>query len=132
MIDGSFPDYRRIYPAPCEPIAVNGNELRDAIKRVRIASGSKERKLRIKRNDKSLYIRIEGNSGFEGEEELTADCEEGFEIGVNSDLLSQMLAAIDSDGVAIENKDNASVLLFRPVSQSSDTTFTGLLMTMRI
>lgn len=133
MVDGNFPDYRRIFPKdPVEPYAVGTEELRDAIRRVRIASDAKERKLRVARKDGGLAIRIEGTSGFEGAEEIPADCQDGFEAGFNADLFDKMLGAIDHETMAVEHAGPMDVALVRPMSQPAGMKFLGLVMTMRI
>ena len=128
-IDATYPDYRRIFPAPCEPIAVDGEEMAGAIKRVRIASDAKQRKLRVKRSDGAIDIMIEGTSGFEGNDIVQSDCVEDFETGVNADFLTSMLAACGSDTVTIEQSDASAVMVFRPATQDG---FCGLVMPMRI
>ncbi len=132
MIDGNFPDYRRIFPEPCEPYAVDAGDLRDGVRRVRIASDAKTRRLRIERKKGALHIRIEGTSGFEGSEEIPADCENGFETAVNADLLVSMLAAVDCETVTVEQEDALKIMVLRPVSQPKGVSFTGLIMPMRI
>ena len=79
-----------------------------------------------------MSIRIEGTSGFEGEDEITADCTEGFECGVNADFLVAMLAALDTDAVSVQQDGPSSVMYFRPIAQPADMTFEGLLGTLRI
>ena len=132
MIDGTYPDYRRVFPAPCEPYAVDADEFLEAVRCARIASDAKERKLRVKRQDASLSIRIEGTDGNEGDGEIQADCVEGFEMGVNADQLVAMLAALDADAVTVEHANAEVPILMRPVSQPADMKFEGIIMPMRI
>lgn len=133
VIEGNFPDWRRIAAlAPCEPYAVDADDLTGAVRRVRIASDAQQRKLRIVRRDGVLSIRIEGTSGFEGEEEVVADCTDGFECGVNADYLVGMLQALDTDAVTVEHSDPGAAMLLRPTAQSPDVTFQGLVWPLRI
>lgn len=132
VIDGTFPDYRRVIPAPCEAWAVDSDELAGAVKRVRVASDAKERKLRIRKGDNALHVRIEGTAGFEAEEEIQADCSDGFEFGINADYLSQVLTALDADSVTVEQADQNAPIVFRPTSQKPGLSFTGIVMPMRI
>lgn len=132
MIDGQYPDYRRIIPEPCEPWATNVSDLAGAIKRVRISSDAQTKELRIKRGDGMVTLRIEGTSGFEGEEDVIADCSEGMETAVNADYISAMLASIGSDGVTVEQRTEAHAFVFRPTSQDPGLKFTGIVMGMRI
>lgn len=131
-IDGSFPDYRRVIPAPCEAWAVDADELAGAVKRVRIASDAKERKLRIRKGDNAIHVRIEGTAGFEAEEEVPADCAEGYEFGVNADYLAQVLTALDTDSVTVEQADAGAPIAFRPASQKPGRKFLGIVMPLRM
>lgn len=132
LVEGSYPDYRRIMPDPCEPIAVETGDLVNAVRRVKIASDAKDKKLRITRLDGALSISIEGTAGMEGVEDIAADCQAGFMSGANADYITNMLAAISAESVTIEQKDENSVMQFRPVSQNVDIDFTGLVMPMRL
>lgn len=132
MIDGSFPDYRRVIPAPSVPVAVDADELIGAVRRVRIASDAQTKKLRISRGDGLLGVRIEGTAGFEGSEEVVAECAASFESGVNADYLEGMLKALDAGSVTIEQEDPNKPFLMRPVAQKTGLNFTGVVMGMRI
>lgn len=132
VIDGTFPEWQRVIPEPCEPYAVDADDLLGAVRRVRIASDAQQRKLRITRKDGLLAVRIEGTSGFEGEEEVTADCADGFECGVNADYLVGMLQALDTDAVSIEHHGAGMAMLLRPTAQGPEATFQGLVWPLRI
>ena len=131
-IDGNFPDYRRVIPGPCEAWAVDADELAGSVKRVRIASDAKERKLRIRKGDNAIHVKIEGTAGFEAQEEIQADCTEGFEFGVNADYLGAVLTALDTDSVTVEQADAQAPIVFRPAPQKPGMKFLGIVMPMRI
>lgn len=132
LIEGKFPNYRRVFPDPVEPYAVDADEFLAGVRRVRIASDAQQRKLRIKRGDGFIRLRIEGTASFEGEDEIQADCSDGFEAGINADYLIGMLTALEADSVAIEQAEPGSVFCFRPVAQSGDCRFSGLIFPLRI
>lgn len=133
MIDGSFPDYRRLFSnITGDPYAFDAEAMLGAIRRVRIASDAQQRKLHIKRMDGRLAIRIEGTSGFEGEDEIDADCVDGFEACVNADYVVHIMAAIVDGGVAVQHDTPGSVLYIRPVTQPKDMTLEILCMPMRV
>lgn len=133
MIEGTFPDYRRLFSKVVGDVyAVDASELLDAVRRVRIASDAQQRKLRLTKKDGALAIRIEGTSGFEGEDEITADCADGFETGVNADFLVGMLSALDADSISVQHDGPDSAMYFRPIAQGTDIAFEGLLATLRI
>lgn len=132
LIEGRFPDYRRVIPGPCEAWAVDVNELSGAVKRVRIASDAKERKLHVRKGNNALHIKIEGTAGFEAEEEVQADCSEGYKFGVNADYLSQVLTALDAESVSVEQSEPMDPIVFRPTSQAPGCKFLGIVMPLRI
>lgn len=132
LVEGNYPDYRRIMPEPCEPIALETDDMISAVRRVKIASDAKDKKLRISRLDGALSISIEGTAGMEGVEEVAADCNAGFTSGANAEYITNMLSAIGAESVTVEQKDERSVMQFRPVSQDVEMDFTGLVMPMAI
>lgn len=133
LIDGKFPDHKvQLAKVAGDPYAVDAGEFIEAVRRVRIASDAQQRKLRITKRDGALSIRIEGTSGFEGEDEIEADCTEGFEAGFNADYLVGMLQAADTDSVTIEQDAANSMMRICPTAQGADLKFEGLLWPLRI
>ena len=129
LVEGPFVDYRKVYKPPVEPIAVDVEGLAGAVRRVRIASDAQQRKLRVVRRDGALGLRIEGTSGFEGDEEVEADCAEGFETCVNADYLVSMLGAVEAETVAIEQEEGSPTISFRPVAGGGG--FSAIVMAMK-
>ena len=129
LIDGSFPDYRRVIPAISDVIQVSAESLAASVTRVRIASDAQTRKLRLTTRDGALLVKIEGTSGFEGEDELPAQFDKETETGINADYLVGMLKAIGSGDVRISQETPNSPIRFDPVN---DTDFVGVIMPMRI
>lgn len=128
LIDGSFPDYRRVIPEVSSVWQVDSDDMVGAIKRVRIASDAKERRLRIKPDGaSSLILRIEGTSGFDGSEEIEAQCDGDHETCVNADYMLAMMGACGGV-VRVSQKDSGDPLRFDPVD---DTAFVGVCMPMR-
>lgn len=133
LIEGSFPDYRRIFPEASEPYAVDRADFLAGVRRIRIASDAKERRMRISRTDGALSIRIEGTAGMDGAEDIPADCSEGFDTGVKADELIGMLTALSgAETITIEQAEAEKVMRFRPMTQRTGIEFTGLLMPIRI
>lgn len=133
MIEDNFPDYRRIIPSvDGSSFTVDAAELNGAVVRVRIASDAKQRKLRVMRQNASLSIRIEGTSGFEGEEEVAAECDEGHECGLNADYLVAMLSAMDAETIIVSQENAGSAIHLRPSVHPEGMTFDGVIWPMRI
>lgn len=131
VIEGPFVDYRRIYKAPVEPVAVDVAGLLASVRGVRLASDAQQRKLRVTRGDGVLGLRIEGTSGFQGEAEVEADCSAGFETCVNADILVDCLGAIGAETVAIEQDEGSPTITFRPVASATGGSFSAIIMAMR-
>lgn len=131
LIEGTFPDYRRIFPAPNEPIAIDTAEFLATVRGVRLASDAKERKLRITRQAGALGLRIEGTSGFQGEADIACDGSEGFENCVNADFLVSALTAIEAETVAMEQSEPQAIMSFRAVASDPGINFTALVLPMR-
>lgn len=133
MIEGNYPDYRRVIPSATDSagaiVAINSDDLIGAVKRVRIASDAKEKKLRISRKDDVLLVRVEGTSGFEGVDEVPASCIAGFESGVNADYLVNVVSAAESENIII---DHADALVAMRFTSPTDDAFVGVVMAMRI
>lgn len=129
LIDGTYPDYRRVIPDVGDAIQVNVDGLLAAVKRARIASNAKTRKLRLIRADGVLCAKIEGTDGCEGEGELPAQFDGDGEVGINADYLVAMLEAVGTGDVRISQKTPNDPLRFDPVD---DTDFIGIVMPMRI
>lgn len=127
-IDGSYPDYRRVIPSVHSVFQFDSEDALGAIKRVRIASDAKQRKLRIKPTGEGLELRIDGTSGFEGCEEIEAQCDGEHESAVNVDYLANMLDACGEGAVRVSQESANSPFRFDPID---DTSFVGVVMPMR-
>lgn len=127
-IEGEYPQYRRIIPEPKGPYAVDSDAFVSAIKRVRIASERKERKLQISRGENVLRIKVAGDSGFEGEDEIPAECDEGFEFSINADFLSAMLEAVGTETAEVYQEKPTTPIRIDQVSGPKGEKFIGVVM----
>lgn len=127
VIDGTFPDYKRVIPDVSSVWQVDSDDMAGAIKRVQIASDAQTQCLRIKPEGDVLSLRIVGTGGFDGSEEVEAQCDGDHETGVNA---KYMLSMLDAAGgvVRVSQKDGGDPMRFDPVD---DTAFVGVVMPMR-
>ncbi len=114
LIDGRFPDYGRVLPAPGTRILQCEREaLRQALARASVLSNEKYRGVRLQLEDTTLKATVHNPEQEEAEEELEVAYEgEPLEIGFNVSYLLDALGAIKSDRVEISFTDaNSSCLL---------------------
>ncbi|VFP83971.1 Beta sliding clamp [Candidatus Erwinia haradaeae] len=110
LIDGSFPDYRRIFLAkPDKILKVNCYLLKQACARVAILSNGKLRSVRLCVHDNSLKITA-NNSDKEEAEEILDVMYSGtqVEISLNVSYIIDVLNALKCDTVCISLIDSVS------------------------
>jgi DNA polymerase-3 subunit beta len=114
LIDGRFPDYRRVLPqqtnktliAPCDV-------LRQAFSRAAILSNEKFRGVRLSIADNEMRITANNPEQEEAEELLDVDYEGSpIEIGFNVSYILDVLNTVKSDNIRLSMSDaNASALI---------------------
>lgn len=112
LIDGSFPDWRRVVPATGQKHRVDlaRAELAAAVGRVAWASDGKVRIVKVGLQGSALRLSAAGEAGgASASTEISATCEGGeAEIGFNARLLAAALEAIGGDRVILEGANPAS------------------------
>lgn len=134
-IDGTYPDYMRVFPSSTDKKAVvNVAKLRQAILAVsasEISSKVKPVKLAFTADRLILFaafdIDVASTSKFEIE--CNHNCPEAFTIGFNANYLLDMLAAIRGDEVRLGMTDHASPMT---IHDTTDTAFMAVQMPMRV
>jgi DNA polymerase-3 subunit beta len=106
VIEGNFPDYRRVIPALVDgPVICEPAGLRAALRRVALVSDGKSNAVKLARDTGKLVVSVASQEGGTASEELPADCTGGFETGFNGNYLANMLDAIGGDSVALHHGD---------------------------
>ena len=98
VIDGSFPNYKRVIPSKLDKIAtVDASDLKRAAELVALVSN--ERSKAVKISLATGLVSLEVNSGIEkGIEEVDASYDgPDFEIGINAKYLSDILMQCNGD-----------------------------------
>ena len=121
LIDGKFPDYRRVMPsAGGKIIQSERDELRNALQRTAILSNEKYRGVRLDMDGNRLRIQAQNPELEEAEEELEVSYDgPSMEIGFNVNYLVDALTVIDDNEVQIRVTDQNSSCLIGG-SQSED------------
>lgn len=114
LVDGRFPDYRRVLPKGGNKVAVaSRNLLKQALNRVSILSNEKFRGVRIQFEQDLLKISANNPEQEEAEEIVDVDYKfDKLEIGFNVSYLLDVLNNLRSDDVRITLIDgNSSALI---------------------
>lgn len=131
LIDGRFPDYRRVIPAEAtNPLLLDRQQFRDALSRTAILSNEKYRGVRLRATIGSLELLAHNPENEEAEERLEVDYDgPDLEVGFNVTYLLDALGAIQSESVKLFLFDANSSCLIR-ASDSEDCRY--VVMPMRL
>ncbi len=121
LIDGRFPDYKRVIPELSEaPVFASREELKNSLTRASILSNEKYRGVRIMLSSNSLRALAHNPEQEEAEEELEVQYEGSeIEIGFNVSYLLDTLSIIKSDKVKLSVLDANSSCLILPEDESN-------------
>lgn len=114
LVDGRFPDYRRVLPQHTSKTLQTGcEELRQAFSRAAILSNEKFRGVRVNLADNEMRITANNPEQEEAEELLDVSFEgEPIEIGFNVSYILDVLNTLRCDNVRVSMSDaNASALV---------------------
>lgn len=114
LVDGKFPDYRRVLPRPTDNVLWGSRlELRQAFARTAILSNEKYRGIRLKLTENTLDIVATNPEQEEAEETVPVEYRGGpIEIGFNVSYLLDVLGVLSGDQVKLSLADpNSSALL---------------------
>ncbi|HIF51189.1 MAG TPA: DNA polymerase III subunit beta [Thiotrichaceae bacterium] len=121
LIDGRFPDYKRVIPELSEkPVFADREELKNSLTRASILSNEKYRGVRIMLSANSLRALAHNPEQEEAEEELEVQYEgDELEIGFNVSYLLDTLSIIKSNKVKLSVLDANSSCLILPEDDSN-------------
>jgi len=131
LIDGRFPDYKRVIPTQSgHTVSVSRQLLREALSRTAILSNEKYRGVRIRLTSGRLEMLAHNPENEEAEEHLEIEYEgDPIEIGFNVSYLLDALAAISGDTAELHLIDpNSSCLL----TDAADDSCQYVIMPMRL
>jgi DNA polymerase-3 subunit beta len=131
LIEGRFPDYRRVIPEPNGYKMVGDRkEVLQALRRIAILSNRKTHGIRLSSREGVLELSAENPDQEQAAEEVPVTYEgEPVEIGFNVEYLQQAVAALPTDEVLIHLWDSQSSCLIVP---PGDATLKYVIMPMRL
>lgn len=131
LVDGKFPDYRRVLPVGgTQVLHADRGTLHQAFARASILSNEKFRGVRLSLAKDTLQIVANNPEHEEAEETVSVDYQgDEFEIGFNVNYLLDVLGAISDSTVRITLTDSNSSALIEE-SESSDSQY--VIMPMRL
>lgn len=130
VIDGTFPDYRRVISPPvANPVIVDPESLAEAVRRVKLLGSEKTRSVKVMFGAGVVTLSHTSVDHGTATEDVPADCAAGHETGFNASYLMDMLTAIGGDSVEIHQQDPGAPTLFRRVV---DDGALGIVMPMRV
>lgn len=122
LVDGRFPDYRRVLPKGGDKIVVaSRNQLKQALTRASILSNEKFRGVRVQLENNLLKITANNPEQEEAEEIIDVEYENtALEMGFNVSYLLDVLNSLKSDDVRITLIDsNSSALIENHAEEDS-------------
>ncbi len=131
LIDGSFPDYKRVIPADNNNILeINREKLLSAVDRVSTISNEKSPVIKFKllKNVLNLNTINTENSTATEDLELNYNGEE-FEIGFNSKYIMDIVNNLEDEIISINLKDGSSPIIAK---EKSNSDLVYVLMPMRV
>ena len=133
ILEGTFPDYERVIAKDNDRKATfDRRNLSDAVQRVALLTGDRARAVSLAIEGEKLMISAANPDLGEAAEEVS--CEYGdseIRLGINPDYLSQFLAAVETDQVLFELKDENTQAIGVPV-EGQDRRYLCVIMPMRI
>ncbi|MFT5218912.1 MAG: DNA polymerase-3 subunit beta [Planctomycetota bacterium] len=131
LIDGKFPDYKRVIPVDGNKIMeVDREVLKQSMSRIAILSNEKYRGIRLTLSAGNLSIQANNPDQEEAEEELSVVYDEDdMEIGFNVTYIIDVLNVLNSEKVQIKLKDSNSSCI---ISDSEDSSSLYVVMPMRL
>lgn len=133
MIDGQFPAYERVIPKGNDKhIEFERDRLTNAVKRVALLSNERSRSVKFQIEKGKVDVTSSSPELGEAHETLPVDYSgESMQICFNAQYVLDFLAAVTTDVVALELKDEVSQAVMTPVG-AEGYDYTYVIMPMRV
>ena len=131
LIDGSFPDYKRVIPQNNNNILkINREILLSAVDRVSTIANDKSPVIKFKLLKNILNLNTVNNESSTASEDLKINYDgEEVEIGFNSKYIMDIVNNLEDEEISINLKDNTSPII---ALENSNTNLVYVLMPMRV
>ncbi len=115
LIDGTFPDYGRVIPTANDKRAVLDREtFAAAVGRVAAVASERTRAMKLAFDNAVLTLAVANDDGGAASDVIDAEYDSGpFEIGFNARYLSDVLADMPADTIAVQLGEPGSPTLFQ-------------------
>lgn len=132
LIDGKFPDYKRVLPKGGDKFVIADRQLlKQALSRTSILSNEKFHGIRLSLSDGNLQILATNPEQEEAQEAITVDYHgDSLEIGFNVNYLLDVLSTVTSEEVKITLSDPNSSALIEENNSDNDALY--VVMPMRL
>ncbi len=133
VLDGQFPAYEGVIPKGNDKrVEFERDRLTSAIKRVALLSSERSRAVKLRIDTGTVEISSSSPEVGEASEVLSVEYEDApVTLCFNAQYLLDFLAVVQSDGVALEFKDEISQAVLSPLS-TEGYDYTYVIMPMRI
>ena len=131
LIDGSFPDYKRVIPQNNNNILkINREILLAAVDRVSTIANDKSPVIKFKLLKNILNLNTVNNESSTASEDLKINYDgDDIEIGFNSKYIMDIVNNLEDEEISINLKDNTSPII---ALENSNTNLVYVLMPMRV
>ena len=131
LIDGNFPDYKRVIPKENNNILkINRDKLLSAVDRVSTIANEKSPVIKFKLLKNILNLNTINNESSTASEDLIINYDGAeFEIGFNSKYIMDILNNLEDNEISINLKDSSSPVIAK---ENSNTNLVYVLMPMRV
>ncbi len=131
LIDGSFPDYKRVIPNDNSNILkISREKLFSAVDRVSTIANEKSPVIKFKLLKNILNLNTINNESSTASEDLNIDYDgEEIEIGFNSKYIMDIINNLEDEQISINLKDNTSPIT---AQEKSNSNLVYVLMPMRV
>ncbi|MFB2539170.1 MULTISPECIES: DNA polymerase III subunit beta [unclassified Acinetobacter] len=123
LIDGKFPDYRRVIPKGGDKIAQLAHDaFKQSLQRVAILSNEKLRGIFLQFNVDNLQLRANNPEQDEAIEDFAMNYQgESMEMSFNAQYLVDVLNALDGEDVQMQMTESNQSVLMRDPNQPNQT-----------
>ena len=131
LIDGSFPDYKRVIPQNNNNVLkINREILLSAVDRVSTIANEKSPVIKFKLLQNMLNLNTINNESSTASEDLSINyAGDNIEIGFNSKYIMDIVNNLEDEEISINLKDNTSPII---ALENSNSNLVYVLMPMRV
>ena len=131
LIDGSFPDYKRVIPNDNSNIlTINRDKLLSAVDRVSTIANEKSPVIKFKLLSNLLNLNTVNTENSTASEDLNTNYSgDDIEIGFNSKYIMDIVNNLEDEEISIKLKDNTSPII---AQENSNSNLVYVLMPMRV